>query len=246
LITAENLVGKRKYPRRNFIMINVKKLLTRAVATLTCAAMLAGNGLMAYASDNVTINPADADYSKEGECYYVETDGYYAYWDDDELIINVYEDSHGNMLNIDKNSIITVGGKTFKLEAFEKDPEVNVIYYFFEIVDEEGESSSGDPYLDNLAKKIKEIYAAQNKQSLKGNNHVEYKEGDGIRYDMMEALKNTTGVVLDFYFTYKGKRYHAIITSEDAKNAYQKDIEVYGPEYIIKNFNCKEISYGTE
>ena len=35
-------------------MINVKKILTKAVATLTCAAMLAGNGLMTYAAENVT------------------------------------------------------------------------------------------------------------------------------------------------------------------------------------------------
>lgn len=234
------------YPRRNFVMINAKKLLTKAVATLTCAAMLAGNGLMAYASDNVTINPADADYSKEGQYYFVETDGYYACWDDDNLIMDVYEDSHGNMLNIDKNSIITVGGKTFKLEFFEKDPEVNVIYYWFEKVDEDGFVSSEDPYVDNIGRKIIEIYAADNNKSLNYNNHVEYREGDGIRYDMMEALSKTKNVVLDFYFTHNGKHYHATITSAMAKKVYKSEVEVYGPEFILKHFPCEEINYDTK
>ena len=233
-------------------MINSKKILTKAVATLTCAAMLAGNGLMTYAAENIT-RTSSKDYWRDYfEAYADETDTYFIMWDENEAVVEPFLDMENNpRADINDKSVITIDGKEYKFVRSEKDKETGLTYYFFEksADDDKGDTSDlddTDPYLKRLAEKIKEIYAAQFNKSLKSNNHVEYNEGNGIRYDMMEALSNTKGVVLDFYFTYKGEHYHATITSEKAQAVYKKEIEVYGPQFILANFPCEVMNYDTK
>ena len=240
------------YPRRNIIMINSKKILTKAVATLTCAAMLAGNGLMTYAAENVTRTSSKDYWNDYFEAYADETDTYFIMWDENEAVVEPFLDMEKNpRADINDKSVITIDGKEYKFVRSEKDKETGLTYYFFEksADDDKGGSSDlddTDPYLKRLAEKIKEIYAADNNKSLNYNNHVEYREGDGIRYDMMEALSKTKNVVLDFYFTHNGKHYHATITSAMAKKVYKSEVEVYGPEFILKHFPCEEINYDTK
>ena len=227
-------------------MIKAKKLLTKAVATITCAAMLAGSSLSSFAAGFVSMDPSlIGEFDDEGKTFYaLETPDYMFWWYDDGGAAFVDQDAV-EALGIEDGTVIDLGGKLFKVTKSEYDKEGHQYVYEFSYVGTE-EDYFGDSYVDNIGKKILEIYKAQNNQSLNYNNHVVYKEGDGIRYDMMEALSKTKGVVLDFYFTYKGKRYHATLTSEKAKEVYNKDIAVYGPVFIMNHFTCEEISYGTE
>ncbi|MCR5117493.1 MAG: hypothetical protein K6A97_08305 [Lachnospiraceae bacterium] len=233
-------------------MINVKKILTKAVATLTCAAMLASNGLMTYAAENVTRTSSKNYWIEDLKAYVDETDTYCIFWDENEAVINPYLDAQNKpRADVGEKSVVTIDGKVYKFVRSELDKESGITYYFFEKSEDDSKGDTSDlddtdPYLKRLAEKIKEIYAAQFNKSLKSNNHVEYREGDGIRYDMMEALSNTKGVVLDFYFTYKGEHYHATMTSEKAQAVYKKEIEVYGPQFILANFPCEVMNYDTK
>ena len=233
-------------------MINAKKILTKAAATITCVAMLAGNGLTSFAAENITKTSLEEFWIEDMKAYGDETDTYCIFWDENEAVINPYLDAQNKpRADISDKSVITIDGKVYKFVESEKDKETGITYYHFKKSEDDGKGDTSDlddtdPYLKRLAEKIKEIYAAQFNKSLKSNNHVEYNEGDGIRYDMMEALSNTKGVVLDFYFTYKGVHYHATITSEKAQTVYKKEIEVYGPQFILANFPCEVMNYDTK
>lgn len=230
-------------------MLNAKKVLKKAAAAVTCVAMLAGNGLSAFAG-NVTLDPDKFDHIvDEGKDFYAyDTPSYWVTMDGEEILI-VSSEEGIEELGLDKDSLVIVGDKVYIIEESDYVDETKESAYLFVYAgkyDDWFGESEGDDYITRLGKKIREIYMAQVNKSLNYNNHVEYNEGDGIRYDMMEALSNTKGVVLDFYFTYKGVHYHATITSEKAQAVYKKEIEVYGPQFILANFPCEVMNYDTK
>lgn len=231
-------------------MLKAKKVLTKAVAILTCVIMLAGNGLTAFAAEIVTFDPTSFDhFVDEGkDIYAIETPGYGITVFDNQILV-IIDPENEVELGVEKDSKIIFDGKVYTLSEYEYDKESGIKAFQFDYagkVEDFFGNNETDDYISRLGKKILEIYAADNNKSLNYNNHVEYREGDGIRYDMMEALSKTKNVVLDFYFTHNGKHYHATITSAMAKKVYNSEIEVYGPEFILKHFPCEEINYDTK
>ena len=90
-------------------MINSKKLLTKAVTTLTCAAMLAGNGLMTYAAENVTRTSSKDYWNDYFEAYADETDTYFIMWDENEAVVEPFLDMEKNpRADINDKSVITI------------------------------------------------------------------------------------------------------------------------------------------
>ena len=102
-------------------MINAKKLLTKAAATVTCVAMLASNGLSAFAAGVVTIDTSLSDQIEfEGEITYsIETPDYWFWYDDENGVANISADSK-DQFGMEEGSIINLGGKlSEKLEELD-------------------------------------------------------------------------------------------------------------------------------
>ena len=245
-------------------MINTRKFVTKMCATVTCVAMIAGNGIAGYAAESVAIDTSTAVSNSYLSAYTQETERWYAMWKDTSSIqINplALPPTYSQKADITEESEVTVDGK--KATFIKKDSNDEGVYYIFGLIDSSSTSTPSDTsteiakttetpketapvtseqkYYNNIAEKDNEILLADKGKSISGTKHVEYREGNALSSDMMETLSKTSGVTLDYYFTYNGKHYYAAITSEAAKKAFDGKTEWYGPECMKKFFDVKAL-----
>ena len=137
-------------------MINAKKLLTRAVATLTCAVMLAGSSLSSFAAGIVSIDTSKMDEFYDDvdkiTIYSIETPDYWFWWGDEEGYLGI-DANVMDQFGIEAGSVIILGGNVYKIEGIEYDKEWNWYYANYSFVGTE-EDYFGDSYVDNIGKKI--------------------------------------------------------------------------------------------
>ena len=90
---------------------------------------------------------------------------------------------------------------------------------------------------DSTAEQVKALAQKQASQAASANQvvYITSSKGDALDASLMNTLKNSPGVTLDYTYTYLGKEYHVVIPG--GKNVIVNDsIRWYGPLWLAAHY----------